>query len=100
MWIKLFFHFICEYYKTSYVLYIALYFILIECSEVNLQLKKYMLYTYMEEKFRKLHLKLKFHLQRNQSVFLRNSVLCNYVIISFNVCCMHISVGQGDSPFM
>ena len=34
------FSFIYDYYKTAYVLYIALYFILIQCSEVKLRLFK------------------------------------------------------------
>ena len=37
MWKKTYFHFY-DYYKTAYVLYIALYFILIESSEVELRL--------------------------------------------------------------
>ena len=46
-------HFLCDYYETSYVLYNALYFILIEHSEVKLRL--FLKIRYEEEKLRKSH---------------------------------------------
>ena len=77
-----YFPFIYDYYKTAYALslYIALNFILIERSEVKLRL--FYKIRYMEEKFRKSRLKLKFRFQNKYSVFLRKFVLRNYVIIS------------------
>ena len=52
--------FIYDCYKTAYVLYIALYYIPIECSAVKLCM--FLKIRYAEEKLRKSHLKLKFHL--------------------------------------
>ena len=75
---KTYFHFIYDDYKTAYALYIALYYILIECSEVKLRL----FLKSCEEKLRESLLKLKFRLRKKYSVFLCKSVLHNYVIIS------------------
>ena len=56
------------------------YYILIECSEVKL--RQLLKIRYAEETLGKSCLKLKFHLQKKYSVFLRKFVLCNYIIIS------------------
>ena len=77
MWKKTYFQFIYDYYKTGYALYIALYFILIDHSEVKLRL--FFLIRYAEKKLRKLCLKLEFCLQKIYSVFLGMSVLHNYM---------------------
>ena len=66
MWIKNIFSFY-DYYKKAYVVYIALYFILIERSEVKLRLFKKKSTT--KQKLRKLHIKLKFRLRKKYSVF-------------------------------
>ena len=73
-------HFIYDSYKTAYVLYIALDFILIEHSEVKL--RPFLKVRYTEENLRKLRLEIKFPFAEKYSVFLRKSLLCNYVIIS------------------
>ena len=88
MWIKTYFRFICDYYETSRVLYNALYCILVERSEGKLRL--FYKICHAEEKLRKSRLKLK--LFAKKSIFLRKSVLHNYVIIiSLHALCMNIS---------
>ena len=76
---KTYCHIISDYYKTAHVLYLAFYFILIERSETKSHL--FLKIPFTEKKLKKSRLKLKFYLQKKYSVFLRKSVLHNYIFI-------------------
>ena len=77
-------HFIYDYYKTAYGLYIycTLFYYYILNINFRSEVASFLKIRFEEENMRKLCLKLKFHSQKEYCVFLLNSVLHNYIIIS------------------
>ena len=65
------------YYKTAYVLYFALYFILIERSEVKLRL--FLKNPLRGGKYEKIASEIKISFAKENSVFLRKFVLRNFI---------------------
>ena len=77
------------------ILYIVLYFIAIECSEVKLSSFLNIPYA---EKNKKITTETNISLVKEYSFFLLKSVLCNYIIFQYSA--LHANIARfDDSPF-